>query len=197
MRKTLTQALLAAFCAILVRGTFAAQMGGGGMIAAAHHSMIASNKEEEMYKEMYLAMTARSQTATSEIVDEINTDLRNYALYQYNGNVSRFEFRRIEFLSANTLRGIIKSGLELSLPNCTRCGSYSFYGNSGMTTLRVPKCEQLGTSSLTSCSALNDVFINEVAYSTAQGFPWGCTNANTVFHFKDGDYDYQGNVVNT
>ena len=158
--------------------------------------LLENTQEELMYKEMYLAMTARSQTATSEIVDEINTDLRNYVLYLYNGNVSRFEFRGVETLSGNALRGIIKSGLEIHLPNCKSCGAYSFYGNTGMTTLRAPKCEQLGSSSLVNCSALNDVFLNEVAYSTARGFPWGCTNANTVFHFSDGDYDYQGNKLN-
>lgn len=49
MRKTLTQALLAAFCAILVRGTFAAQMGGGCMIAAAHHSMLNAAKARGLW----------------------------------------------------------------------------------------------------------------------------------------------------
>jgi hypothetical protein len=51
MHKTLTQTLLAAICAILVRGTFAAQMGGGGMIAAAHHSMMEGKKQ--LYDPIY------------------------------------------------------------------------------------------------------------------------------------------------
>ena len=49
MHKTLSQALLAAFCAILVRGTFAAQMGGGSMIAAAHHSMMEKTTAKNLW----------------------------------------------------------------------------------------------------------------------------------------------------
>lgn len=151
------------------------------------------NAEEEMYKEMYVAVVSGVSSFGSELVDNVSTRVRSWFMNGLNA-FTKLSFQAATYLDAHSLRGntVVQ---EVDCPLVEHCGSYTFFNDSSLTTVKLPKCANLGAVSLQGCSSLVDVFLDDVTFSDAIGFPWSCSNPNTVFHFKDGDYDYQGNPI--
>lgn len=160
--------------------------------------MATSNKEEEMYKEMYQAVMAGVSLAGGELIDNVTTALSRPYATQGVESFAKATFLKVTTTTTSSIfRGANSTVEEIDLPELVSVASgFHFYGNSNIKILRVPKLKNLGVSSLQATTSLTDVFLTGSEKSQVTGFPWGSTNANTVFHFSDGDYDYQGNKLN-
>ena len=160
--------------------------------------LLENTQEEEMYKEMYQAVMAGVDLAGGELIDNVTTVLSRPYSIQGVSSFTKAKFLKVTTTTTSSIfRGANNTVHEIDLPELVSVRSgFHFYGNSNIKILRVPKLKDLGSSSLQSTTSLTDVFMTDSEKPQVTGFPWGSTNANTVFHFSDGDYDYQGNKLN-
>lgn len=152
-----------------------------------------------MYKELYLGLCklfASNATSYEATIDMQGLRVRLYSIYQLaigEHISSTITFTNTNTIDPNACRGsFIKN---IVLPDVTACGAYSFYGCPNLKSITADNCETFGTSSLVGCTSLENVYVRNLAKASTQGFPWGCNNPDTVFHFADGNFDYQGNPV--
>lgn len=149
-------------------------------------------KEEEMYKELLQLVMERNLHATTLEVfhDDVSVSLGEYSLYGVKCNTyvgGKVEVINRAFRDSCPVRYV-------DLPLCVDVQDFSFLRNATIKRINLPKCSHVGTRVLEGTTALDEVFMGSLTH-TQQGFPFGSTNPNTVFHMSDGDYDYQGNPV--
>ena len=88
---------------------------------------------------------------------------------------------------------------EINLPKCVSFSNHEFSYSSTLKTLRLPSVtSKSGSFFVYQCSALENVYIESMTLSQLGGASYiaqqSCNSA-AVFHLKDGDYDYQGNLI--
>ena len=157
--------------------------------------MFDSAAKDEEYREKYLALVANIPTPNLELIDDELDELKRAYLLMGVTAFNKISFLKVTTLSTSVFRGGNHTVYEIDLPSVINVGSFQFYGNSNVKVIRIPNAKNLRQASLQGTTSLTDIYFCNVLFSETTGFPWGSTNPNTVFHFKDGDYDYQGNKL--
>ena len=153
-----------------------------------------NDKEEEMYKEMYLAMTTGISTFGDTLIDSISEKLRDRAFSNFPNTITHLVFNNVKSCGFYTFRDALYIQ-SVELPICTVIYPNSFTNCPQLKIVKAPNCRNLGANAFQSSSNLEHIYVNNIDFSNAQAFPWSISNSNTIFHFKDGNYDYQGNKI--
>lgn len=164
-------------------------------LGAKKMELVNGEDEEEMYKEMYLAMITGVSSFGDTLVDDISTSVRASAFWNFPNTIKKLVFNKATSFGIGAFRQMPYIE-EVELPLATALKSNALTSCTNLQTVRAPKCANFGNNAFQSSANVKDIYITELDKSEVIGFPWAITSAATVFHFKDGNYDYQGNPVN-
>ena len=150
--------------------------------------------DNEMYKQMYLLMTTGVSSFGPILIDNVSIRIRTRAFSNMPNQITRVTFNVATVVDYYAFRDATYLE-EIDLPVCTLCYSNIFTNCTSLKVVRMPNCKDLGANAFQNSSNVEHIYVNNISKSNSNRFPWGITTSQTVFHFSDGDYDYQGNKL--
>ena len=153
-----------------------------------------NNDDNEMYKQMYLLMTTGVSSFGPILIDNISTKIRRRAFSSMSDQLTHVTFNVATLVDYYGFRDALYLE-EINLPACTACYSNIFTNCTNLKIVRIPNCRNLGSNAFQGSFNVEHIYIDNIEKSYAQGFPWNITTSQTIFHFLDGNYDYQGNKL--